>query len=111
MAMPSWKGFARDIGVVLVILFILWALSSTAKAAAPSEYIATWPDGSTVTITQEPCSIKSPWFAKWKRAYYVWRGAKVEACWAGSGDAVFTIDAAGEIGHIPVRAFKPITSS
>jgi len=111
MERPSWKEFARDIGVVLVIIFILWALTSAAKAQGKASYIATWPDGSTVTITQEPCSLKSSWFAKWKRAIYFWRGEKIEACWAASGKVVWTLDAAGELGQIPVTAFMPLQKS
>ena len=111
MAKPPWLKFARDIGVVLLIIFILFLLSKSVKAENPWRYTATWPNGNTVTITKEPCTINSVWFKGWRRAYYIWDGKPVEACWAAKGERIFTVDEEGDVGEIHAAQFRPLQKS
>lgn len=58
-----------------------------------------------LTLSSEPCEI-GPWFKQWKKATWYYQGQVFEACWKVMGNAVMTIDSAGDLGAMPMQAFK-----
>jgi hypothetical protein len=100
----------KIIGACLLGAFVAAvAVLGIKEAKAEPAVSFTWPNTSNkVTLHMTPCELK-PWFKTWKRAVYLWEGQSVEACWKAQrtpeGDLVFTLDAQGDIGQIPVGAF------
>lgn len=61
-------------------------------------------------ILPEPCQLGG-WFAKWRKARWLFNGQTFDACWklereATGGLVVKTVDDAGDTGSIPLAMFK-----
>lgn len=106
--------YARVLTLALIALLLWFAADANAAKERPQSYIAKWQDGSTVIISPDACTLKSDWFKGWKRAEFNWRGKQYAACWRldpALPGLVITIDAAGDVGMVPMEYFKPLTSA
>jgi hypothetical protein len=86
--------------IICVFLLLL-----VIHVAAHAETLSATNGSDKLTITEQPCDI-GPWFKEWKKATWYYQGRVFEACWRVMGNAVMTIDSAGDLGAMPMQAFK-----
>jgi len=99
---PGQRASVRiGLGVIALILFVI----VMAHSANASTLTAKDASGNSVTISDEACTINSPWFKKWRRGTMTYNGKMLDICWRLAGTTVAVIDSEGDITPIPMRFF------
>ena len=97
------QAFVRLVlGVVGVLVLIVVLANQQAHATA---YTATAQTGDTLTISDQKCSITSPWFKEWFDGTMIYKGKVLKVCWKIVGEAVVVIDSEGSLTVVPTQAF------
>jgi hypothetical protein len=92
------------IGAILIALLTIVVAAVASYAYADTYTAKTGADS--ITLMEEPCSLKSPWFKDWKSARYVWKGDTYDSCWVLQGHTVVVLDSAGAVSAVPMTAFR-----
>ena len=101
--------FRLGVGILTLVLFVM--LMAQCSAARASSLTAQDQAGNSVTLTDQSCQIKSPWFANWHSGTMTYQGKLLEICWTMRGTNVVVIDSDGEITPIPLRVFHNAVES
>ena len=98
------RAFVRLVlGVLGVLVLIVILANHQADAAS---YTATSDRGNTITISDQKCSIDSPWFKNWFDGTMIYNGKMFKVCWRLIPGKVLAIDSDGDVTAVPTQAFR-----
>lgn len=104
------------IGALCVLFLIALAATWPTQAYAEEESVTMVAEVGTnrLFLFKDPCPLGG-WFAKWKRAEWIWDGKPSAACWMMQRDQygnayAHTVDDMGEPGVIPLVMFRKADS-
>lgn len=92
----------------LILYLAFYPRSVKAEETKPAPVYVAHIGSNRLSLFQDACAL-GDWFATWKKAQWFYQGRNFDACWKIQRDAddlyVYTVDANGDAGSIPLAMF------